>query len=156
MLTGLALAALILFVATQGKHGGAEMDASTKADLSKLQSANPTSYTAIMAALAEKNPVRLIQYAASLLASYPALATTMGNLAASLVIPVTGKSGTAWNTWGTHDKAGDLSTVYVLLGGMPVVWYSQAGSDTSSRKFLGAQPGVDSATLARARADFGV
>jgi len=127
-----------------------------KSDLARLATANPTAYQTALAWIKENNPVRLIQGAAQMLKDYPALAQLMGNMAAAAVTAVTGASGTTWNTWGVHEKTGDVSTIYVLLGGMPVIWYSQAGSDKTNRKFLGTQPGVDTATIARARSDFGV
>jgi hypothetical protein len=157
MLTGIIALAILALIATQGKSGASPMESpAVKSDLARLQAANPTAYTTALAWIKENNPVRLIQGAAQMLKDYPALAQLMGNMAAAAVVAVTGASGTSWNMWGTHAATGDLSTVYVLLGGMPVIWYSQAGSDKTSRKFLGAQPGIDTATIARARSDFGV
>lgn len=140
-------------------HQGA--DPAVAADLAKLYAANVMTYNAVNQALGEGNPSKLIQYAAQLMALYPALAKQMGDTAAAAVTPTTGSSGTTWNLWGTTVNAAGggvpMAKVDVLLGAQPVLSYSQVGTgDQKVRTLLGVDPNVDSATLARAHADFGV
>lgn len=131
-------------------------------ELKKLYAANPTAYNAVTQLLGGGNPAVLIQYAAQLMNEYPNLAKTLGDMAAGEVTPSTGASGTTWNLWGRSEAnaAGGgvpSATVDVLLGAMPVLSYSQTGTgDTKVRKLLSLSQTVDTATLARARADFGV
>jgi hypothetical protein len=154
----LAIAAFALMSAGgKGKTSsapGAAPDPAVMDDLKKLYAANPTTYNAVNSVLGGGNPAVMIQYAAQLLAGYPALAKKLGDMAASEVTPITGASGTVWNLWGK--ESGGTATVDVLLGAMPVLSYTQQGVDKTSRKLLGFDTGVDSATLARARADFAV
>lgn len=156
MLTLLAAAAAIAFLASM-KTGGAAPgapDPAVQSDLAKLYAANPTAYNAVLSLLGGGNPAVMIQYAAQLMSLYPALAKQLGDMAVAQVTPVTGASGTEWNLWGK--ESGGISNVDVLLGASPVMSYQQTGVDQSTRKFIGAAPGVDSAILARARADFKV
>ena len=155
MLTGLAALAILGFLLSQkGGAAGAGGDPAVNDDLKKLYQANPQAYQAVVALLGGGNPAKMIQYAAQLNQLYPALAKKLGDMAAASVTPVTGASGTSWNLWGKSE--GNTAYVDVLLGAMPVISYSQVGQDKSTRKFLGAAAGVDSATVARARADFNV
>lgn len=160
MLAGLAALALLgLLLAGSGKKGEAPsggLDAAVAYDLQKLYAANPTTYAAVNAVLGGGNPAVLAQYALQLNALYPNLAKKLGDMAASEMTPVTGPSGTQWNTWGNHDPNTGISNVDVLQGAMPVMSFQQTGDNKATRKFLGAASGVDSKIIATARADFGV
>jgi hypothetical protein len=150
-LSGLALLALALL---GGTHGGSAAD-----DLKRLAKDSPEAFGAVNGQLGNPNPAVLMQLAAQLLSKYPALAKDLGEKAAALVVPFTGASGTAWNLF-IANQTPTSRTVQVMLGGMPVLSYSAENDPgvpvEKNRKLLGPAPGADSATVAKARSDFGI
>lgn len=156
----LALMALIglIAAATGGtkKEPGAS-DAAVQNDLKRLYAASPMAYSAALQALnTNMSPATLIQWAAQLQKDYPALSQKLAQRAQDVVKPVTGKSGTLWNTWSIGPKPDGWIPVDVLLGAQPILSYQQHGSDMATRKIIAVAEGAQSSVAARARQDFGV
>lgn len=161
MLMYAAIVALAAFLFMGGKKTAAETGA-VQEDLKRLYATNPEAYQAVVALLGGGDPNVMVQYAAQLLSEYPALAKSLGEMAAEQLkrqqaAPqnVTGKSGTTWQVvW--VKRIGDKVWVDIFYQGNRIFRYTQIGSDKTSRVYIGSPPGVPSATLARARTDFGV
>jgi len=157
----LALMAIVgLLVAAGGakkEPSGPAADAALQAELRKLYIANTTTYSAVIQALnANMSPATLIQWAAQLQKDYPAISQRLAKRAQEIVKPVTGKSGTLWNTWSIGPKPDGWIPVDILLGAQPIISYQQHGSDLSTRALIAVADGAPSAVVARARQDFGV
>lgn len=147
---------LLALLASQGGGGGGGGASSLQDELKKLYAESKDAGDAVQKLLvAQGNPAVIAQYAAQLAAKYPALSSALVDRFKATVVPITGKSGTVWNTWSTGPRPGtNVTPVDVLLDAMPILSYEQTGQDMSTRRLAGTAQGVDSATLARAKTDF--
>lgn len=159
-LTLLALAGAAALLFGSSKSGGSASDPSqeaVQADLKKLAAENPTGYSVVLTNLGPgANPTVMIQHAIGLYSTYPALANQLMSNAQKMLTPITGKSGTEWNTWisYTAPTVPQINNVTVCFGSTPILTYSQSGDDKNTRKLVKIEDGADSSLVARARADF--
>ena len=164
-----AIALLALLVGAQNKGtltaDAAPTTASLQGELTLLQKTSPEAYAAVNTILnTDANPALIAQYALNLNAQYPNLAKFLIARFNKVVVPFVGKSGTTWNTWSPAVQRGATAIdVSVLLQAMPVLLFhmeaSPAGIESPTwgvRTLTTVANGVDSATVARARADFTV
>lgn len=154
-----AAAAVVIYLALANKGTtNYNTDAGVQGELKAMAASNPQGYAAITQMMnTQANPALIAQYALQLATPYPNISKMLLAKFDQTVTKVTGNSSTQWNTWSTGTTPGtDVTPVDVLLGAMPVLSYQQTGSDPKARVLLGVAQGVDSATVARARADFSV
>jgi hypothetical protein len=154
VLAGIGILALL--ASQGGASGSVGSPTNIQDELKKLYAESQSAGDAVQKLLvAQGNPALMVQYAAQLAAKYPGLSKALVDRFKATVVPITGKSGTMWNTWSTGPKPGtNVTPVDVLLDAQPILSYEQTGADMTTRKLVGSAQGVDSATLARAKSDF--
>lgn len=153
VLAGLGILALL--ASQGGASGSVGSPTNVQDELKKLYAESQSAGDAVQKLLvAQGNPALMAQYAAQLAAKYPGLSKALVDRFNATVKPVTGKSGTVWNTWSTGARPDGVTPVDVLLDATPILSYEQTGADMMTRKLVGTAQGVDSATLARAKSDF--
>lgn len=154
MLAALAIAALILVMSRGG--GGEVVDTE---EIKTLYAKSPALYAKVNTALqTNMNPSEVMQLALAVhAAGYPKTAALLIERFGKAVTPVTGKSGTTWNTWSMGPRTDGWIEVHVMYEATPVIAYMQNGADKSSRSLLGIAKlpmGLPADLVEKAKADF--